>query len=270
MLTLPLLVALALPAAAPEALPAFSNADEGRIVAELCGPVEPGSATRDAYPDKPETVAGYMNPQALWLYEVILSQSYREGAAVRHLLVLGGHAVEDGAIRDNQAQTTELDVALAEWRGGKWVLAAKAPELATVGQYGHNPAVELRDVGASRHAFEVRESYYNQGAVLWHLTLYEPTPSGIQEILSLFLDADDCVDGKKNCFSYEGKLEYPAKSAAPAYDLKLTLTGTYRSSKGRILAVPKAPLVLRLQEDGYAPAGASTVGLWKALTSSPW
>ena len=62
--TLPLLVALALPVAAPEALPAFSKADEGRIVAELCGAVEPGSATRDAYPDKPETVAGYMNPRA--------------------------------------------------------------------------------------------------------------------------------------------------------------------------------------------------------------
>ena len=59
-----------------------------------------------------------MNPQGLFLYEVILSQSYREGAAVRHLLVLGGHAIEDGAIRDAQAQNTEVDAALAEWRGG--------------------------------------------------------------------------------------------------------------------------------------------------------
>src|SRR5262245_55496355 len=268
--TLPLLVALALPVAAPEALPAFSNADERRIVAELCGAVETGSATRDAYPDKPETVAGYMDPRGFFLYEVILSQSYREGAAVRHLLVLGGHAVEDGALRDNQAQNTEVDAALAEWRDGKWVLAAKAPELATVGQYGHNPSVTLRDVGASRHAFEVCEDYFNQGPVLGHVALYELTAEGIQEILSFFPDADDCIDGKKNCFSYKGKLEYPGKSAAAAYDLKLTLTGTYRSSKGRILAVPKAPLVLSLQEDGYAPAGASTSGLWKALTNSPW
>src|SRR5689334_11693757 len=114
---LPWLVALALPVASPEALPAFSPADEGRIVAELCGPVAPGSATRDALLGTLDTVSGHVNPEGFFLYEVLLSQSYREGAAVRHLLVLGGHAVEGGAIRDVQAQNTELNAALAEWRG---------------------------------------------------------------------------------------------------------------------------------------------------------
>lgn len=270
---LALLAAVTLTSLAPDAaatLPTFSRADEARIVGELCGAVQPGSATTDGLTGKAETVAGYLNPAGLFLYEVILSVSYREGPAVRHLLVLGGHAIEDGEIRGVQAQNTEIDAGLAEWRGGKWVLAAKAPELTTVGQYGHNPAVVLHEIGASRHAFEVSEGYFNQGAVLEHLSLYEPTAAGIQEVLSLNLVADDCVDERKNCFKYEGKLEYPPKSAAATYDLKLTLSGTYRSSKGAVVRVPAAPLVLRLQDDGYAPVGASRADLWRAVTSSPW
>src|SRR5262249_42719356 len=110
----------------------------------------------------------------------------------------------------------------------------KQTELTETRFNGRDPAVALRAIGEDRHAFEVVQRLWNAGSSAESLSLYEPAASKFAEILGVGTSADDC-DQHEKCFKYESTLAYDEASNPKAFDIRLTLKGTYRNRAGRIL-----------------------------------
>jgi hypothetical protein len=259
-------------AGAWQAPPAFTAADEIAAARALVGKVERGSAGRRGGPNTIDRVSGFVTADKATIYVTLLSTTTQDAGGVRHLLVLGGHAVdEDGLIDDSQAQQTEISLAVLTPAKGAWTMTVRSPALAETGFNGNDPTVAVQRVGVNRPVVEVTETGWAQGSSVTTVHLYEPAAGGFKEVLSVNVAADDC--GMKDpCFTYEGTLVYDPKSTPEAYDLGLRLKGSYRNSAGRIVRIPATPIVLRAQDGTYAPvAGTAAVkAVWEFVTASPW
>lgn len=174
--------------------------------------------------------------------------------------------VDDGELFSGEAAQTVVCAGMLELRGGAWTMVARAPSLAETGFNGRDPAVATRMLGAGRRVLQIDETLWSGGSSMSRTTLYEPGEQGFEDLLSVAMAADDCGAGEP-CFRFEGTL---APAAAPG-DLELRLKGTYRNAAGRIVAIPAAPLGVRLTHGGYAPVSraAAVLALWKVV-QSPW
>jgi hypothetical protein len=266
-----LLLASAVPAFAqvpgPPALPAN---DQLAAAKALCGDVSRGTV-KDDLGGTPEAVKGFVAADKHSICIELLSASYAERGVAKHLIVFGEHYVDDEGVLDSgQGAHATLHAGLLEQRGGTWTATLKQTELAETGFNGRDPAVTLRKIGEDRHAFEVVQRLWNAGSSAESLSLYEPTASEFAEIVSVRTSADDCGQHEK-CFTFESTLTYDKASNPKAFDIRLTLKGTYRNRAGRILNVPAGPLVLRFANGKYAPVltTAAMRAVWEA-TQSPW
>ena len=248
----------------------FSADDEFSTVSAICGNVTQGTAIR-GISGTDETVNGYISENGYTFYEVLLSSSFLEHGALRHMIVIGGHYLEDGKIRDTEAERTEVSFGLLEFQRKEWKIIAKAPDFIETGFNGNNPGSALREIGESRHGIELTQDQWFQGSSLTIVSLYEPVRSNFKELFSVMVAADDCAL-KKGCFKYEGKLVYLSDSNRSPKDVALHLKGTYRNTAGRVVPVPSSPIVLSFKEGFYGPLDASAAGasLWRAVTQSPW
>ena len=264
------LLASAAPAAAQEpGLPPFLAAEQLAAAKALCGDVSRGTV-KDNISGTAEAVKGFVGADSHSICVELLSASYAEHGVNKHVLVFGEHFVEDGILDSSQGAQTTLHASVLEHRGGTWTPALKQTEVAATGFNGRDPAVALRKIGGDRHAVEVVQSLWNAGSSAESLSLYEPAGDGFARILIVGTGADDCGQHEK-CFEYSGTLAYGGASNAKAFDLTLTLKGTYRDRAGRILAVPAAPFVLRFANGTYAPVltTAAMRAVWEA-TQHPW
>jgi hypothetical protein len=254
---------------------AFTAADQLKMARTLCGAAERGTAIDDISGSK-DTVSGFLSEDGKTIYVELLSKDYEVGGVARHVIVFGGHFVEDGTIDSSEGAHADICVGVLEHRAAKWTPIAHRGSLTETGFNGRDPAVALQSIGADRHVLEITESLWNRGSGMTVVTLYEPIggPKGgsFNELVSAATSADDCGSGER-CFTYEGSLTYaPATDPAAARDLHLLLKGTYRNGAGRIVKIPAGPLVLRLSKDGtYAPVSQTpdTRALWTAI-QSPW
>lgn len=249
----------------PSAPTAFSSNDRLHAAREICGAVKPGSATDTL--STPQKVTGLLTANGAMLFVDLLSETWQGPGPARHVIVFGGHqVVDDGELFSGEAAQTVVYAGMLELRGGAWTIVARAPSLAETGFNGRDPAVSTRTLGAGRRALQIDETLWSGGSSMSRTTLYEPGEQGFEDLLSVATDADDCGAGEP-CFRFEGTL---APAATPG-DLELRLKGTYRNAAGRIVAIPDAPLGLRLTHGGYAPASraAAALALWKAV-QSPW
>jgi hypothetical protein len=101
-------------------------------------------------------------------------------------------------------------------------------------------------------------------------TIFEPAGMQFRERLSVAVSADDC-GWSDRCFRFEGKLTFDERPTAERFDVRLTLTGTYRNAGGRVVAVPAEPLVFRWAAGAYAPVLGTPAlrALWQGI-ESPW
>src|SRR5262249_23456908 len=236
----------------------------------LCGDVSRGTV-KDNIGLTPEDIKGFVAANKHSICVELLSASYAERGVTKHVIVFGEHHVDDEGVLDSgQGERATLHAAMFEHRSGKWTTMLKQTELAQTGFNGRDPAVALRKIGEDRHAFEVVELLWNAGSSGEGLSLYEPTAREFAEILNISTGADDCGQHEK-CFKYESTLTYDETSNPKAFDLKLTLKGTYRNRAGRILNVPAAPFVFRFTSGKYAPVltTAAMRAVWGAV-QSPW
>jgi hypothetical protein len=250
--------------------PSFSAGDQLAAARTLCGNVSRGTV-KDDIAGTPEVVTGFLAADKRSICIELLSASYAERGVSRRVVVFGEHYVdEEGILDSSQGARATLHVVLLESRGGKWTVALKETELAETGFNGRDPVVALRKIGAERHALEVEQTLWNAGSSAANLALYELGADGFAEILSVNTSADDCGQHDP-CFTYEGSVAYPVTSDPNAFDIRLTLKGTYRNGAGRILKMPAAPLVFRFAKGEYAPVLTTTAmrEVWKAM-QSPW
>jgi hypothetical protein len=251
-------------------LPAFSAGDQLAAAKALCGNVARGTV-KDTIGGDPEIVKGFVGSDHRSICIELLSVSYAERGASRHVVFFGEHYVdEDGVLDSGQGAHATLHAALFEHRGGTWTMVIKQTELAETGFNGRDPAVALRKTGADRHAVEVIQSLWNAGSSATSASLYEPAGQEFAEILDVSPSANDCGQHDK-CFEYDGTIAYDEASDPKAFDITLTLKGTYRNANGRIVKVPAAPLVFRFANGKYAPVikDAATRALWEGI-QSPW
>ena len=269
---LPLIVCL-LPVAQPAngqgAGPSFSATHELTAVRELCGAADRGSA-EDSLSGTPETVTGFLTKEGTTLYVPLLSASYSEASAARHMVVFAGHYVEDGQIDSSEGAHASLCAGVLEWRGGTWVLVTRAPELTETGFNGRDPDVKLLQLGERRYGLQVTESLWNHGSAMTAASLYEPVAASFKAVFSAPTSADDCGAGKP-CFEFEGTLETDPRSDAGAYDLRLSLKGTYRNAAGRVVRIPPQPLIFSASNGTYSLRdGAPALrAVWQAV-QQPW
>jgi hypothetical protein len=266
-----LLLASAAAAAGQKARPPmFSANDQLGAAKALCGDVSRGTV-KDTLSGTPEVVKGFVAADKHSICIELLSASYAERGATKHLIVFGEHYVDDEEVLDSgQGAGATLHAALFEQRSGKWAVTLKQTELAKAGFNGRDPGVTLRTIGRNRHAFEVGEGLWNAGSSAESLSLYEPVAGEFAEILRISTSADDCGQHEK-CFKYESTITYDEASSPNAFDIKLAFTGTYRNRAGRIVNVPAAPIVFRFANGKYAPVltTAAVRAAWEAL-QSPW
>ncbi len=250
--------------------PVFSDKDRVAVIAALCDEVTAGSAA-DPIGGTPERVSGFLSPDRATLYVELLSTTYEEGGVSRHLLVLGGHAVEDGEIASSETATTEVHVGVLDFQGGRWILRARGAPLTETGFNGRDPQVELRRIGDDRHGLEVRSALWNRGSGQSMVSVYDLGATQPAELLHVATDADDC-GWEEKCFRFEGTLAYQVKPGTALYDVRLDLKGTYRNAAGRVVPIPRgAPIVFRFSRDSYEPvlASATRRAFWEAV-KSPW
>lgn len=266
-----LLLASVVPAFPQEPrLPTFSANDQLAAAKALCGDVSRGTV-KDNIGLTPEDIKGFVAANKHSICVELLSASYAERGVTKHVIVFGEHYVDDEGVLDSgQGERATLHAAMFEHRSGKWTTMLKQTELAQTGFNGRDPAVALKKIGEDRHAFEIVELLWNAGSAGAGLSLYEPVAGAFAEILNISTSADDCGQHER-CFKYESTLTYDEASNPNAFDLKLTLKGTYRNRAGRILTVPSAPFVFRFANGKYAPVltTAARRAVWEA-TQSPW
>lgn len=254
--------------------PAFTKADQLRLVRTLCGATRRGTATDDLTAPA-ETVDGFLTPDGSTLFVELLSTEYVERNVTKRALVFGGHLVVDGTIDSGEASRTDVCAGVLEVRGGKWTPVSRAKSLAETGFNGRNPEVTLQAIGADRHVLQITQGLWNSGSSMTFVTLYEPEGQAFAERLSVATSADDC-GSEPPCFRYEGTLAIdPSAAAAPGPagvpDIQLQLKGTYRNEDGKVVKIPAAPLALRLTNGAYAPVSSTTTTLafW-TMVQSPW
>jgi hypothetical protein len=269
--TLPgvLLTATLVSAVAQPPLPAFSADAQLRAARALCGEVTRGTAS-DTLTSTTDTVSGFLSSAGDTLYVELLSTSYWERDVAKHIIVFGGHYVENGLLDTGESASTEVWVGVFEARGGTWVLASKGAPLADVGFNGRNPDVTLVELGRDRHGIAAAFGLWSSGNSMTRLTLYEPQGQTFGELLNVATEANDC--GREGpCFSFEGRLLYTVPADVEARDLRLAIRGTYRNRAGKIVKVPAAPLVFRFSGGKYAPLldTAAHQALWAGI-KTPW
>lgn len=249
--------------------PPFTPADQLRVAREVCGASVRGTA-RDGIGTVAETLTGFLAEDKGTFFADLLSETIVQDGVHKHASVFGAHVVIDGEISSNQAAQTTVCAAWLEHRGGRWVPVASEPALTDAGFNGRDPDVELAKIGVDRHALRITSGAWNAGSAISFVSLYEPRGKAFAELLSAATSADDCGGGEP-CFRFDGDLVFDTASRTDAYDIQLRVRGTYRGDRGRVVRIPRAPLVLRLIDGVYVPVsrGAGTQALWTAL-QQPW
>jgi len=268
-LAAPLLALIVVATADAQAPPAFTERDRAAAITALAGAVTAGTA-RDEI-STPRTVKGFLTPDKSTIYVELLAAAFRQAGVSRHLIVLGGHRVENGVIDYRLPAQTEIFLGVSEFRNGRWQMTSKGAPLTSTGFNGRDPVAALRKIGSDRHALELQSNLWNQGNSLSLVDLYDLRGTQPAELLRVVTDADDC-GFSDSCFAFAGALRIDPKPGALAYEATLELSGTYRNDTGGFAGIPgNAPFVLRLVNGTYTPLLTTPArrALWSAL-QSPW
>lgn len=256
-----------LPAGLCAAPPPFTPAEELAAVHALVGPVARGTV-RDGTGDTgtPNSRSGFLDADGAMLYEVLFSTGYVEGLVSRHVVVLGGHRVADGALVRSHVEGTDIAAAVFEQRQGRWVLTLTDREVATLGSDGVSPEVGLTRIGAARHALRFRSAWMGLGVVISRVDLHVLEGPPFSNVLGIASAASDCGTGRQPCARFTVSMSVDEQAGPGAYDIVLTIDGDYRDEQGGIVAMPPA-VRLRLTDGECQPVGrdARLAAAWKAL-----
>jgi hypothetical protein len=248
----------------------FTRFDELTTVTALCGAVKRGSST-NTMSGTPEKVEGYLDEDGEVLYEVLLSKDYQDKGGPKHLLVVGSHGIEDGEIRSVQAQSVDVAAAVLEPKPGKWAPVVLAKSLTSGGQYSHSPSATLVQIGTARYALRIGQGSWYQGNELDNEQWFEPVGGKFLPVVSVSTSASVSEQNDPNPPSWNGKLEVMPTAGAEVFDMKLTVSGTYKTEAGKLVKM-NGPMILKMQGGTYKPVDSTPAlaAQWKALTSIPW
>ena len=270
LLIAPLLALIFVATADAQTRPAFTERDRLAAITALAGRVTAGTA-RDGLGGTPTTINGFVTAGHTAIYVELLSATFRQAGRSQHLLVLGRHPVNAGAIDHRLTTQTDVFVGVSEFRNGRWEMTSKGAPVATTGFSGRDPVAVLRKIGSDRHALELQSHLWSEGSSLSLVNLYDLRGTQPAELLRVVTAANDC-GFSDSCFAFEGALTILAKPGAAAYDASLDLSGTFRTTSGGFAGIPASSgFVLRLVNGTYAPVLTTPArrALWQAL-QFPW
>ena len=213
LLIAPLLALIFVATADAQTRPAFTERDRLAAITALAGRVTAGTA-RDGLGGTPTTINGFVTAGHTAIYVELLSATFRQAGRSQHLLVLGRHPVNAGAIDHRLTTQTDVFVGVSEFRNGRWEMTSKGAPVATTGFSGRDPVAVLRKIGSDRHALELQSHLWSEGSSLSLVNLYDLRGTQPAELLRVVTAANDC-GFSDSCFAFEGALTILAKPGAP-------------------------------------------------------